>query len=119
MVLALSESLGSFVNLAKSGLVPAQVFSYLGMAFITRRCEIMSAARRLVRLRTCLSALPAVCEVSACDLQSLLGLMESLVILSPLGRLYKRPLQCVPLTCWSQSQPTSTMLPLAGWLWRL
>ena len=55
------------------------------MTFNTRRWEIMSAAQRLDRLRTRLSALLVAREASARDLQSLLGMMESLVILSPLG----------------------------------
>ena len=115
VVLELAESLGFFVNLAKSELVPAQVFSYLGMTFDTLRWEVKPAAHRLDRLRSRLSALLAAREASAHDLQALLGTMESLAMLLPLGRLHKRPLQRALRARWSQSQPLSTMLPLAGW----
>ena len=88
-----AESLGFVLNLPKSDLRPSQSFEYLGMSIDTRTMLVRPGAKRLLHLADLLAQLRPLPSASARQLSSLLGLMESLATLVPLGRLHKRPLQ--------------------------
>lgn len=92
-VLHQAAELGFVVNREKSDLVPAQCFKYLGMAFDTVHYVVRPTEDRLLRFSALLAETLARSSVSNRQLRSILGHMESLAPLLPLGRLYKRPLQ--------------------------
>ena len=89
----LAESLGFTLNLEKSDLNPAQSFVYLGMIIDTQSMTVRPGDKRLRHLALQLAQLRSQVHASARQLFSLLGSMESLAALVPLGRLFKRPLQ--------------------------
>ena len=103
-VLALCRTLGFVVNIEKSEFTPSQVFSYLGMEFDTVRWSVSPSPLRLVRLKDRIASLWSSKAASARLLAGLLGTMESLSLLLPLGRLHKRPLQRFVRARWSQSK---------------
>ena len=71
----------------------AQQFCFLGIAFVTVRFTVAPVQRRIDRLWSSLAALSASSHATARQLTALLGMLESLASLVPLGRLLKRPLQ--------------------------
>ena len=99
-----AEELGFIINLEKSELVPAQSFVYLGMLIDTRSMSVRPGDKRLRHLLHLLTQLRSQSWASARQLAALLGSMESLASLVPLGRLYKRPLQRGLALRWSQTR---------------
>jgi len=89
----LAAFLGFTVNLAKSDLVPSQRFTFLGMDIDTAAWLVRPTAERLDRLSSLLSQLLPRSQSPARLLVKLLGLMESLAPLIPMGRVFKRPVQ--------------------------
>ena len=113
----LAVRLGFTPNLGKSELTPAQRFSYLGMHFDTVSMLVAPSQDRLDRLASLLTRLESQHSASARLLASLLGQMESLAPLLPLGRLHKRPFQREFQSRWNQTtQPWDTLIPLDDWL---
>ena len=92
-VLSLCQFLGFVPNYQKSDLEPSQTFVFLGMAFDTVSWTVRPAPHRLDRLQSLLQSLSLQEIVPARLLASLLGQMESLSSLVPLGRLHKRGFQ--------------------------
>ncbi|KAL8583503.1 hypothetical protein ACOMHN_056313 [Nucella lapillus] len=116
-VLSLCRDLGFVLNEEKSDLVPAQQFPFLGMSFDTVRWLVFPTPHRLSRLQELLVQLKASPQASARKLASLLGLMESLAPLVPLGRLHKRQFQCQFRERWSQtSESWDLLISLGPWL---
>ena len=101
-VLSLCHELGFILNEEKSELSPKQVFTYLGMSFNTTAWTVSPSYLRIERLQNRLSSLIAAPVASARKLAGLLGTMESLSPLLPLGRLHKRPFQRLFRSLWSQ-----------------
>ena len=93
VLLAATRQLGFQTNLEKSDLTPSQQFCFLGIAFDTVRFTVAPVQRRIDRLLSSLAALSASSHATARQLTALLGMLESLASLVPLGRLHKRPLQ--------------------------
>ena len=89
-LLHLASRLGFMPNLAKSELVPSQSFAFLGMHFDTVAWSVRPVSSRLDKLSSPLSSPGDRPSASARDLASLLGQMESLASLLPLGNLQKR-----------------------------
>ena len=117
-VLDLCSSLGFVVNWDKSDLVPSQRFTYLGMALDTVAWLASPSPQRLERLRRLIASLRSGRSASARQLTSLLGVLESLALLLPLGRLYKRPLQRWVRQRWTQGvMPWSHRLSLDQSFW--
>ena len=115
-VLAHSVSLGFTLNREKSELSPSQDFVYLGMRFDTVAFLVRPAPARVVKLLDLLRRLLAADQATARQLSSLLGTMESLATIVPLGRAYKRPLQRLFRERWQQSRdPWDRMIPLGPW----
>ena len=99
-----AESMGFTLNLEKSDLDPAQSFVYLGMVIDTQLMSVRPGDKRLRHLDLLLTQLRSQHQASARQLSALLGSMESLASLVPLGRLHKRPLQRGLALRWSPSQ---------------
>ena len=93
VVLNYCHKLGFILNQEKSDLVPSQEFLYLGMAFNTRDWVVSPSPQRLERFQELLEYLLSVQDAPARLMASLLGTMESLALLLPLGRLHKRQVQ--------------------------
>ena len=99
-----AESLGFTLNLEKSDLSPAQSFLYLGMRIDTQSMTVRPGDKRLRHLYLLLTQLRSQRHASPRQLSSLLGSMESLSALVPLGRLHKRPLQRGLALRWSPTR---------------
>ena len=113
-VLSLCHELGFVLNEEKSELTPSQVFTYLGMSFNTVIWTVSPSSLRVTRLQERLASLLAVPAASARSLAGLLGTMESLSLLLPLGRLHKRPFQRFFRSRWSQRNGQWNSLILLG-----
>ena len=117
LLLDVSDRLGFLINRRKSDLCPAQSFTYLGMVFDTVSFTVRPSLPRVLKLQSLLSSLLKKEFASARTLTSLLGMMESLAGLLPLGRLHKREFQRQLLLRWSQSsQGWDVLIPLSPWL---
>jgi len=92
-VVEVAVSLGFVINEAKSDLVPSQTFEYLGMLFRTASFTVQPTERRASDLLEFALSLCQRSHASVRQLSRLLGLMESVANLIPLGRVEKRPLQ--------------------------
>lgn len=115
-VLHLAESLGFIPNPEKCDLTPSQSFEYLGMAFDTTSMLVRPTQARLEKLHSLLLDLRSSQTASARRLSSLLGTMESLAPIVPLGRLLKRPLQREFRQRWNQAfQPWDAPIQLGPW----
>ena len=111
-----AESMGFVLNLDKSDLTPAQSFDYLGMTIDSRSMSVRPGAKRLKHLADLLAQLRCLHSASARQLTALLGMMESLSTLVPLGRLHKRPLQRGLARQWSASrQSWDAQVVLGDW----
>ena len=89
-IMSLINSLGLIINYEKSDLVPAQVFTFIGMEFLThirvpqaRQMKILDSVRIFLQKTS----------VSARDFLSLLGQLNAAADFVMLGRLHLRPLQ--------------------------
>ncbi|KAL8621866.1 hypothetical protein ACOMHN_046070 [Nucella lapillus] len=83
--------LGFILNDEKYDLMPSQTFNFLGMNFNTTTMLVSPSPQRLQRLHEVLSGLYRQHLIPVRSLYSLLGTMESLSNLVPLGRSRKRP----------------------------
>ena len=111
-----AESMGFVLNLEKSELSPSQSFDYLGMSIDSRTMTVKPGAKRLRHLADLLSLLRPQSRASARQLAALLGVMECLSALVPLGRLHKRPLQRALASRWSHTQGSwDDLIPLGQW----
>lgn len=117
IVLQRAQQLGFYVNIEKSDLVPSQDFIYLGMKFDTVAYVVKPAPARIEKLLATLSRLLNKETVSAREIAGLLGSMESMASLIPLGRVYKRPLQREFKARWDQTtQLWDQEIPVGPWL---
>ena len=112
----ITQALGFRPNLGKSELSPAQLFTFLGMSFSTVDMTVAPSRERVDRLFRSLTLLLSQEQASARQLASLLGQMESLAPLLPLGRLWKRPFERAFRSRFDQtSHLWETQIPLRGW----
>ena len=102
-VLNLCMRLGFVLNDEKSELIPSQKFLYLGIQFDSVNWTVIPSPQRLFRLQETLLLIMSLREASARVLASLLGMMESLSLLLPLGRLHKRQFQRFFLIEWGRT----------------
>ena len=111
-----AESLGFSLNWEKSELTPSQTFTYLGMTIDSRTLTVRPGPNRIRLLQSTLARLRSQSHASARQLTSLLGSMESLAMIVPLGRLHKRPLQRGLAIRWSPASGRwDTSIPLGPW----
>lgn len=116
-VMDITQQLGFRINWEKSSLEPSQQFVYLGMRFDTIGWRVCPTEERLARLSTLLASLLRSSSATARRLHSLLGQMESLAPILPLGHLHKRSLQRELSSRWNQAtQDWEEFVPTSPWL---
>ena len=116
LVLQTASRLGFTVNLQKSDLCPSQQFIYLGMKFDTVAYLVRPAPARVSKLLDLLRMLLQKDFLTPREIASVLGSMESLSTLIPLGRVFKRPLQREFGSRWDQgSQQWSQPIASGPW----
>ena len=116
LVLQMAARLGFTVNFLKSDLSPSQQFTYLGMAFDTVAYVVRPAPQRVSKFLDLLKVLLRKKFLSPREIASLLGSMESMATLIPLGRVFKRPLQREFRLRWDQcSQRWDDQLATGPW----
>ena len=91
--LSLINSLGLIINYEKSDLVPAQVFTFIGMEFLTHINIVRVPQTRQMKILETVRRFSQKTSVSARDFLSLLGQLNAAADLVMLGRLHLRPLQ--------------------------
>ena len=99
-LLSLINSLGLIINYEKSDLVPAQVFTFIGMEFLTQTNIVRVPQDRVLKILETVRQFSQKYSVSARDFLSLLGQLGAAADFVMLGRLHLRPLQ--------MSQPVET-----------
>ena len=102
-VLAIALRLGFRINREKSELVPRTSFVYLGMQMDSLAFTVAPKPARLEKLQRLLDTMCPLEATSARCLHRLLGTLESLAPLLPLGAVYRRPLQREVAARWSQA----------------
>ena len=106
-ILSLITSLGLIINYEKSDLVPAQVFTFIGMEFLTHTNIVRVPQTRQMKILETVRMVSQKSSVSARDFLSLLGQLNAAADFVMLGRLHLRPLQ---MSLHNQWQPQK--LPL-------
>ena len=106
-ILSLINSLGLIINYEKSDLVPAQVFTFIGMEFLTHINIVRVPQSRQMKILETVRMFSQKTSVSARDFLSLLGQLNAAADLVMLGRLHLLPLQ---MSLHSQWKPQN--LPL-------
>ena len=92
-ILSLINSLGLIINYEKSDLVPAQVFTFIGMEFLTHINIVRIPQTSQMKILETVRMFSQKTSVSARDFPSLLGQLNAAADLVILGRLHLRPLQ--------------------------
>ena len=108
--------LGFIPNWEKSELVPVQDFCFLGARFKLAQALIGPSQNNIASILQAVAKLVGARQASARQLYSILGQMESMANLLPLGRAFKRSLQwelkerwCQRLALWDST------IPLGQW----
>ena len=91
--MSLINSLGLIINYEKSDLVPAQVFTFIGMEFLTHINIVRVPQARQMKILESVRIFLQKTSVSARDFLSLLGQLNAAADFVMLGRLHLRPLQ--------------------------
>ena len=113
----LARSLGFVLHPDKCSLTPSQTFTYLGMVFNTVDWTVRPTDDRLTRFTSLRDSLLLQQFASARQLAMLMGQMESLAPLLPLGNLHKRPFQRSFRTHWNQAtEGWDKLVPTSSWL---
>ena len=92
-IMSLINSLGLIINYEKSDLVPAQVFTFIGMEFLTHINIVRVPQARQMKILNSVRIFSQKTSVSARDFQSLLGQLNAAADFVMLGWLHLRPLQ--------------------------
>ena len=92
-ILSLINSLGLIINYKKSDLVPAQVFTFIGMEFLTHINIVRVPQNRQMKILEAVRMFSQKTSVSARAFLSLLGQLNAAADLVMLGRLHLWPLQ--------------------------
>ena len=106
-ILSLINSLGLIINYEKSDLVPAQVFTFIGMEFLTHINIVRVPQTRQMKILDSVRMFLQKTSVSARDFLSLLGQLNAAADFVMLGRLHLRPLQ---MSLHNQWQPQKFLL---------
>ena len=107
-ILSLINSLGLIINYEKSDLFPAQVFTFIGMEFLTHINIVRVPQNRQMKILETVRMFSQKTSVSARDFLSLLGQLNAAGDLVMLGRLHLRPLQISLHNQWKpQNHPYS------------
>ena len=106
-IMSLINSLGLIINYEKSDLVPAQVFTFIGMEFLTHINIVRVPQARQMKILDSVRIFLQKTSVSARDFLSLLGQLNAAADFVMLGRLHLRPLQ---MSLHNQWQPQKFLL---------
>ena len=87
------QLLGLIINYEKSDLVPAQVFTFIGMEFLTHINIVRVPQTRQMKILDSVRMFSQKTSVSARDFLSLLGQLNAAADFVMLGRFHLRPLQ--------------------------
>lgn len=98
--LQLIQNLGLIVNVQKSNMNPSQVVLYLGSVFNTRRGLVLPSEERFQKIVEEIATISEMKCVVAQKVLRLLGLMASVIDLTPFARLHMRPIQFYLLSFW-------------------
>ncbi|CAG2229494.1 unnamed protein product [Mytilus edulis] len=93
VVIRLFLSLGFLISWKKSDLIPSQDFIFLGEHYLTRQCIVRPPQEKFQNLCSKIRLFLSQKTVTARQFSQLLGLLNSLADVVPLGRLHIRPLQ--------------------------
>ena len=99
-LLSLINSLGLMINYEKSALVPAQVFTFIGMEFLTRTKIVRVPQDRVLKILETVRQFSQKYSVSARDFLSFLGQLGAAADFVMLGQLHIWPLQMSLLIQW-------------------
>ena len=99
-LLSLINSLGLIINYKKSDLVPAHVFTFIGMEFLTQANIVRVPQNRVLKILETVRQLSQKYSVSARDFLSLLGQPGAAADFVMLGRLHLWPIQMSLLSQW-------------------
>ena len=114
-ILSLINSLGLIINYEKSDLVPAQVFTFIGMEFLTHTNIVRVPQSRQMKILETVRMFSQKTSVSARDFLSLLGQLNAAADLVMLGRLHLRPLQVSVRNQWRpQNLPYSHQIRMTS-----
>ena len=108
-ILSLINSLGLIINYEKSDLVPAQVFTFIGMEFLTHINIVRVPQARQMKILEIIRMFSQKTSVSARDFLSLLGQLNAAANLVMLGWLHLWPLQ------WQSVETTETSVVPSDW----
>ncbi|VDI49919.1 Hypothetical predicted protein [Mytilus galloprovincialis] len=86
-------SLGFLISWKKSDLIPSQDFIFLGEHYLTHQCIVRPPQEKFQNLCSKIHLFLSQKTVTARQFSQLLGLLNSLADVVPLGRLHIRPLQ--------------------------
>jgi len=116
-VRSLLSTLGLGLNLPKSRLPPAQAFTFPGAEFNLRHFTIRPSEERILSLGRCFQDLVGLPHITAQQLARLIGLMDSVADLVPLGQWRVRVLHWFRSLRWttrwsSQNKDVLPQLPL-------
>ena len=116
-VVTTASDLGFSPHWEKSSLDPSQEFVFLGMSFNTKTFKVSPTEDRIARFIALRDFLLLAEVASARRLHSLLGQMESMAPLLPLGHLHKREFQRQLSGRWNQSLDSwDALIPLQDWI---
>ncbi|CAG2248579.1 unnamed protein product [Mytilus edulis] len=93
VVIRLLLSLGFLISWKKSDLIPSQDFIFLGEHYLTHQCIVRPPQEKFQNLCSKIHLFLSQKTVTARQFSQLLGLLNSLADVVPLGRLHIRPLQ--------------------------
>ena len=114
-IIQLITSLGLIINQEKSDLIPTQMFTFIGMEFLTHMNIVRVPQARVQILLETVKKFSQKTYVSAREFLSLLGLLNAAADFVMLGRLHLRPLQMSLLAQWRpQTLPLQHQIKLTA-----
>ena len=96
----LKQRLGFIPNLKKSDLIPAQIFTFIGMEFLTQQNIVRVPVDRVDSLLLTIKVFLSQTQVSARTFLSLLGKLSAAAVFVLLGRLHFLPHRLCLLSVW-------------------
>ena len=114
-IIQLITSLGLIINQEKSDLIPTQMFTFIGMEFLTHMNIVRVPQARVQILLETVKKFSQKTYVSAREFLSLLGQLNAAADFVMLGRLHLRPLQMSLLAQWRpQTLPLQHQIKLTA-----
>lgn len=109
---ALLLLLGWVLNVAKSSLVPSQIFPFVGYGYNLKKGIVFPLQDRIIAIQSTIKLIQSKTQVSARELMALLGLLTATEKLVHMGRLHMRPIQWYLKDHWNHTQPLDKQMPV-------